>query len=88
MAMGEFISVSSKRDSEQADIDKERVEQANGLRPSPAWCYVTNHHVTACCRQCCPDSDSTACAGGCGPQREARIGACSLASSTIMIYLQ
>ena len=33
MAVGEYISVSSQRDSEQADIDKERVEQAKGARP-------------------------------------------------------
>ena len=30
MAVGEYISVSSQRDSEQADIEKERVEQAKG----------------------------------------------------------
>ena len=30
MAVGEFISVSSQRDSEEADVEKERVEQAKG----------------------------------------------------------
>ena len=30
MAVGEFISVSSQKDSEMADIEKERVEQAKG----------------------------------------------------------
>ncbi len=30
MACGEYISVSSQRDSEQADIEKERIEQAAG----------------------------------------------------------
>lgn len=30
MAVGEFISVSSQKDSEEADIEKERVEQAKG----------------------------------------------------------
>jgi len=33
MAVGEVIRVSSQRDSEQAAIDKERVEQAKGVRP-------------------------------------------------------
>ncbi len=33
MAVGEYISVSSQRDSEQADIEKERVEQAKGAHP-------------------------------------------------------
>ena len=31
MAVGEYISVSSQRDSEMADIEKERVEQAKGV---------------------------------------------------------
>ena len=30
MAVGEFISVSSQKDSEMADIEKERLEQAKG----------------------------------------------------------
>jgi VIT1/CCC1 family predicted Fe2+/Mn2+ transporter len=30
MAVGEFISVSSQRDSEEADVDKERQEQLKG----------------------------------------------------------
>ena len=30
MACGEYISVASQRDSEQADIDKEKAEQAKG----------------------------------------------------------
>lgn len=30
MAVGEYISVSSQRDSEMADVEKERVEQAKG----------------------------------------------------------
>ena len=30
MAVGEYISVSSQKDSEMADIEKERVEQAKG----------------------------------------------------------
>lgn len=34
MAVGEFISVSSQKDSEMADIEKERVEQAKGA-PKP-----------------------------------------------------
>lgn len=31
MAVGEYISVSSQRDTEQADVDKERAEQQTEL---------------------------------------------------------
>lgn len=34
MAVGEFISVSSQRDAEEADVQREREEQAKGQRAS------------------------------------------------------
>ena len=50
MAVGEYISVSSQRDSEMADIEKERVEQAKGVlkalkrcMPCPGPCRVTRY---------------------------------------------
>lgn len=44
MAVGEFISVSSQRDAEAADVQRERDEQAKGellilLRVMPGCCY-------------------------------------------------
>lgn len=38
MAVGEFISVSSQRDAEKADIAREVAEQAKGAQSSPQHC--------------------------------------------------
>ena len=48
MAVGEYISVSSQRDSEQADIEKERVEQAKGAYLVANRALATSHpHVVS-----------------------------------------
>ena len=44
MAVGEFISVSSQRDSEEADVEKERVEQAKGARHILSCTTLNQHH--------------------------------------------
>ena len=45
MAVGEYISVSSQRDSEQADIEKERVEQAKGACLATLHPWVLRHTI-------------------------------------------
>jgi VIT1/CCC1 family predicted Fe2+/Mn2+ transporter len=37
MAVGEYISVSSQRDAERADIEKERLEQLKGPEAQVGW---------------------------------------------------
>ena len=44
MAVGEFISVSSQRDSEQADIEKERVEQSKGAPDESTHIWQTGRY--------------------------------------------
>lgn len=77
MAVGEYISVSSQRDAEQADIERERQEQLKGPEAQVTWC---NSAAAPPLRQ--TESMSSAgpgCAAACPPigaQQLVRPGRC------------
>ena len=77
MAVGEYISVSSQRDSEQADIDKERVEQSKGVCRPVECCCCSKDVATACSQQNRPSQDSTVSA-----VRDSKTSAGALAAET------